>query len=453
MDEKLQKNTFVREKIKEKPINKKRAALRLLFSALCGFVFAAVVCIVLIFALPHILKPYIGAEVAIQDTEEADGTETLQNTQQNEPETETIVPPEPTTETEMVSTEAELPTTDTPDTQAPEDVIPILPEISLTIEDYQKLQDQLYEIGSRGNNSIVTITGLVSDTDIFNNPYESADLGCGLLVGENSEEYLILTERKLISDASTIRVTFADDESVEATLKKADGNTGLAIVAVPKRKMKEETIGRISIASFGNSKFVKNGAIVIALGSPLGTNYSILTGNVTSISNEITTEDHNYSVFTTDIIANSNGSGFLCNTEGEIIGIVMQGYGTASGNTITALAISDLLPIIEMLEEGKDIPYLGLHVSTVTKGISKTYDMPAGVYIRAVSMDSPAMKAGLQSGDVIVSIDGKKMNSVWAYSAEILGLSTEKSVPVVIKRKGANGYTEISFDVTAGVLP
>ena len=92
------------------------------------------------------------------------------------------------------------------------------------------------------------------------------------------------------------------------------------------------------------------GTIAIAIGSPLGTNYSILTGNITSTTNSISTIDHNYSVFTTDIVGSSNGSGALVNVDGEIIGIVMQGYSSAGDeNTLTAISISELKALIEML--------------------------------------------------------------------------------------------------------
>ena len=85
------------------------------------------------------------------------------------------------------------------------------------------------------------------------------------------------------------------------------------------------------------------------MGSPLGTNYSILTGNITSTGNEISTQDSNYSVYTTDIVANKNASGILINTDGEMIGVVMQNYSAASTGALTAVDVTELNRIMELL--------------------------------------------------------------------------------------------------------
>jgi serine protease Do len=193
--------------------------------------------------------------------------------------------------------------------------------------------------------------------------------------------------------------------------------------------------------------------IVIALGSPLGTNYSILTGNITSTNNEVSVEDHNYTVFTTDIVANQDGSGILIDVDGEIVGIVMQEYSTSRAeNTLTAISAGELVPVIEKLCAGEDVPYMGVKVSTVTSKIESDYGIPKGVYIREVTVDSPAMNAGLQSGDVITKLNGEEVRSDLAFSNALLALSAGDVVRIQVKRKGAEDYTTIKYDVTLGVL-
>lgn len=419
-DRGLQKKEFVREKIKDKPLNKKRIAVRLLSAAVCGLIFGAAACVAFALLLPRLSQDTAQPDTESQSTEEADTNiaEELE-TQTEEAEAQTVV---------------EVPA-------------------SLTIEDYQNLQNELYAIGTQANASIVTITSVGSDTDLFNNPYETEDWGAGVIISDTGSELLILTERKVIRDASEIRVTFIDDSVCVAALLKEDGNTGLAVISVSRAEVPQATLAAVHPAEFGRSGAVKNGTLVIALGSMLGTNYSILTGNITSTDNEITTEDRNYSVFTTDIVADKSGGGVLLDTNGQIIGIVMQDYSASgSENILTAVAVSDLEPVIEMLCEGKDIPYLGLHVSTVTDKIGEEYDIPKGVYIREVSMDSPAMNAGLQSGDVIVRINGEAVATESSLSAKILALTPGDTIPVVVKRKGANGYSEITCNVQVGIL-
>lgn len=418
-DKQLPKNEFVREKIKDKPKNYKRIWIRFLTAAGCGIVFALTAVLVMLLMLPSLREEL----------------------KENTPDTQMQNSQEPETEDTQEATQ-------TPDdTQEQKETIR-----EFTIDDYQKIQTQLYSIGNVANKSIVTITSVVSDTDWFNTSYEREGQGSGTIVGDTGSKLLILTERKVIKDASKINVTFIDDSVAPAELMKYDGNTGLAVLAVAKDKMEKSTLSLIKIMSMGNSSTVHKGSIVIALGSPLGTNYSILTGNITSTGNEISTQDSNYSVYTTDIVANKNASGILINTDGEMIGVVMQNYSAASTGALTAVDVTELNRIMELLYASKDVPYLGAHISTVTDKIANTYGIPKGVYIKEVEMDSPAMNAGLQSGDVIQKIDDKDITTDDSYTDAVLGLTPGETYSVVFMREGSNGYKELTCEIEAGIL-
>lgn len=418
-DKQLQKNEFVREKIKDKPKNYKRLWIKLLTAAGCGIVFALTAVLVMLFMLPTLRGKMQEnmPQTQLRDSQTDDTQDTPAETQSEE---------------------------DTQETQTKNK--------EFTIDDYQKIQTQLYAIGNLANKSIVTITSVVSDTDWFNNSYEREGQGSGTIIGDEDGKLLILTERRIIKDASKISVTFIDDTVAPAELIKYDGNTGLAVLEVEKTKMESSTLSVIGVMSMGNSNSVHKGSIVIALGSPLGTNYSILTGSITSTSNEISTEDCNYSVYTTDIVANKNGSGILINTDGEMIGVVMQNYSAASTGALTAVDANELKEIIALLSDSKDVPYLGVHISTVTEKIANTYGIPKGVYIKEVEMDSPAMNAGLQSGDVILKIDDQDITTADSYTEAVLGLTLKETYSVVFMREGSNGYKELTCDIEAGIL-
>lgn len=418
-DKQLQKNEFVREKIKDKPKNYKRLWIKLLTAAGCGIVFAQTAVLVMLFMLPTLRGKMQEnmPQTQLRDSQTDDTQDTPAETQSEE---------------------------DTQETQTQNK--------EFTIDDYQKIQTQLYAIGNLANKSIVTITSVVSDTDWFNNSYEREGQGSGTIIGDEDGKLLILTERRIIKDASKISVTFIDDTVAPAELIKYDGNTGLAVLEVEKTKMESSTLSVIGVMSMGNSNSVHKGSIVIALGSPLGTNYSILTGSITSTSNEISTEDCNYSVYTTDIVANKNGSGILINTDGEMIGVVMQNYSAASTGALTAVDANELKEIIALLSDSKDVPYLGVHISTVTEKIANTYGIPKGVYIKEVEMDSPAMNAGLQSGDVILKIDDQDITTADSYTEAVLGLTLKETYSVVFMREGSNGYKELTCDIEAGIL-
>ncbi len=421
---------FIREQIKEKPVNKKKLLNRLGTAALCGIVFALAVVIVILAFSSLIAKVY-GDKLASQN---------------NQPE---LFPNNITEDSSTEETSAESTVPSGPESNAEVTII----EKNWTLSDYQTLQNQLYTIGGQANKSIVTITGVVTDTDWFNNSYETEGTESGVIIAETNTQIQILTQRKGIADASKIYVTFIDDKIAEAQLLKYDGNTGIAILSVDKNQLEQSTMTCIGVAVLGTSSTVLRGTIAIALGSPLGTSYSILTGNITSTTNQITTTDGNYSVFTTDIVGSKKDSGILINTNGEVIGFIMQDYSSSQAeNTLTAIHISELKPVIEMLLAGKDIPYLGLQVSTVTKKIAQTNDLPKGVYVKSVIMDSPAMAGGIQSGDVIVKIAGEEVLTEDAYQRMILSLKPGETYKIELKRQGALGYTDVSCEVTGGIL-
>ena len=198
-DKQLPKNEFVREKIKDKPKNYKRIWIRFLTAAGCGIVFALTAVLVMLLMLPSLREEL----------------------KENTPDTQVQNSQEPETEDTQEATQ-------TPDdTQEQKETIR-----EFTIDDYQKIQTQLYAIGNVANKSIVTITSVVSDTNWFNTSYEREGQGSGTIVGDTGGKLLILTERKVIKDASKINVTFIDDSVAPAELMKYDGNTGLAVLAV-----------------------------------------------------------------------------------------------------------------------------------------------------------------------------------------------------------------------------
>lgn len=406
---------FIREKIKEKPISKRRIAMRVGVAALCGLAFALVACVVLIIAVPYIIPQ--------------ENTEDLGMSEQTQQE-------EVTQETEDQNVGLVLP-----------------PDFNLTISDYETLQNELYQIGNYTNKSVVAVVKMESEDDWTVNDYETEGKGSGVIVSEDSNYLYILTERKLIADAAHIRVTFVDGTGAEATLFKYDANTGISILTVEKRMLKLDTKRAIAVAQLGSIDEVKNGALVIALGSPLGTNYSILTGNITSVENEMVTKDKNYSVYTTDIVAGENGSGVLINTKGEVIGVVIQDFsGSQDVSTLTAVAVDEITGIVQSLRNGKDIPYVGVYLSTVTDDIAEDYDIPKGVYIKEVVADSPAMKAGLQNGDVITHINGDLIVTDEMFSEKIAQLIPGTTCEILVKRQNGNEYYEVKCTVTIGVL-
>lgn len=420
---------FVREKIKDKPLNKRRIFIKLGISALSGLIFGIVACIV--FAI-------YGIELGKNQQAELQQYNTVD-------------------EQEEIAINIDDLTETTEDTEVDSETEVVKPEVpvtmDITLEGYQKIQSQLYAIANTVNKSIVAITSVSSDTDWFDNSYETEYQGAGVIICDGREDLLILTEKKVIQDANMISVTFINDDVADATVRKVDSNIGIAVLTVKKSELEESTLESVKVANLGNSSTVTKGSITIALGSPLGTCYSILTGNITSNDNEVSTLDCNYPIFTTDIVASEAGSGILINVKGEVTGIIKQEYGaSSSGNTLTAIGISEVRPVIDLLLSSKDVPYLGVLGSSVTDKIARKYTLPRGVYVKEVKVDSPAMVAGILSGDVITEINGTKINSVSTYYTQLLSLNPGEEYSIKLQRKSNTGYKEIAIQVIPGVL-
>ena len=410
---------FIREKIKDKPLNKKRLAKKAGTAALCGVVFAVAASIVFAIFLPVINRQSKKAsdgknnndvqtatqQSGIDDSSDAyseNGTQSTESGTSSEPSSQTYQP---------------------------------------TLADYQAVQNQLYRVGTSATKFVVGVTGVTDATDIFNNSYETEGQGVGVILRDNGKQLIILTEKNVVDKADKLSVTFVNDMMADAALVKYDSNTGIAIISVDKSLLDDTTIRAIAVAELGAS--------VIALEA----NYAILTGLVTSTTNELSAQDNNYSVLTTDIASNKLQSGILINTDGQVIGLSLQDFNPAEeNNTLTAVSISDLSPVIEKLESGADVPYIGITCTTVTEKIANRYNIPKGVYIKQVTMDSPAFVSGLQSGDVIVAVNNTEVSNVSAYNTQLMKQKPEDTCNLKVKRKGSNGYTEITCQVKIGVM-
>ena len=421
---------FIKEKIKEKPKDNtkflKKGLGTIGYAALFGFV----ACLVFCGMRPHVEQWF-------------------------EPKPENINIPKDTAEDTHADFE-QISADDTSDGEAKskkeKKTIYITEKKSMTVEDYQVLQNQIYQVGRSMNPSLATVTGITDGTDIFDTEYESTGQSCGIIIGKNNAELLILTEYHVIKDFSELQVTFSNNEAVGAKIKAYDANTGIAVLKVKISKLSESTMKYVKVAELGNSLSCRQGEIVIAIGSPLGTNYSILTGNLTSVTNSIAMEDADYTIFTTDMVTNNKGIGALVNTDKEIIGVFLSGETLQKDNTLTAISISELKGLIENLSNGKATPYAGIRGSTVTDAISEEYGLPKGVYIKQVTLGSPAMDAGLQNGDVITEINSQEIASMDEFETELLKHRPEGKINITVKRQNGQSYKKNACTVLLGRL-
>ena len=419
MEEDKEKNSgfsFMQEKIKEKPVYANPLVKKALRCILGGALFGGTALLIWALALPRI------------------------NNRMEKNEIQEIQIPE-----EMVDSE-------TDDKDEDESPVYITETVSMELKDYEKMYQQLMQIGNQVSKSLVDISAVKTDTDWFDEALTSHKSVAGLIIGDNGMELLILTEHEKVKDGD-LKVRFYDHTEAAGTLKKYDSNTGLAVVSVNLSDVDSSTREVISYAELGSSKSLRSGQPVIAVGNPTGSNGSLLFGNLTSVTQTAELYDSSYNILTTDILKSSNGSGVVADWSGKIVGLLQEKTEVeGQDNTIQAYGISDVKDLIEHLSNNQDIVYMGIVGADVTTSISEQENIPIGVYVSEVSLDSPAITAGIQPGDIITEINGQAIVNLKDIVATLLKCSSGQTVDVRYKRADASGYQDLQASVTLKVL-
>ena len=168
------------------------------------------------------------------------------------------------------------------------------------------------------------------------------------------------------------------------------------------------------------------------------------------VKNELDADDGSYQLLCTDIGAAEDGTGVIVNLSGEVVGIIDQSISdNSSKRLVTGYGISGLKSEIELLSNGQAVPYVGIRGLDVTAEI-EAQGIPNGVYVQTVEPDSPAMAAGIQSGDIITEAAGKKISSLAVYQSVMRDQKSGSKIRLKGQRQGSGGYVDISFDVTVG---
>lgn len=428
---------FLRERIKQKPVNKKKLLRRTVITAAMAVLFGIVACVTFLLLEP-VINNWLYPEEEPQEVQFPE-----------ESPIEEMNPEDMLTE-EMVEEEAEAEATELEDKQIEE----LLSQVTFGVEEYQAVYDELSEMAKDINRSIVTVTGVTSDVDWFNNTYENEATASGIILANNGQEMLILVSMNNISGAERIVVTFCDQTQIESEIVQKDTATGLAILAVPLLDIKEETMDVINIASLGSSGASNlAGTPIIALGSPMGTSGSICYGFITSSTTIIDRVDSAYKLISTDIYAGKNATGVLVNLKGKIVGIIDNSYNNEDrGNLISAYGISELKRTITKMSNNQARAYLGIHGVDVPLEHRLESGIPAGAYIKEIEMDSPAMMAGIQSGDVITKVGNTEITSYSELLNLLYNANPSDVITVTIMRQGMDGFTDIIIAVTLGEM-
>lgn len=316
--------------------------------------------------------------------------------------------------------------------------------------------------------------------------YKSAASGSGIIVGDNDDELLIATNNHVVEGATTLSVCFIGDDvanaetetvnagdsgdlnledAVSAKIKGTDADNDLAVVAVRKSDIPEDTLNQIKIAQIGSSDDLVVGQQVVAIGNALGYGQSVTSGWVSALNRTISTEDGTNStgLIQTDAAINpGNSGGALLNMKGELIGINSAKYADSSVEGMGyAIPISKAKPILEDLMnretrekvDTSEKGYLGVVLSNLTTEAIQMYNIPSGAFVRGVDQDSPAENGGICKGDIIVKFDGQKVSDGDDLLDKLQYYKSGETIEAVVARADNGEYKESTVEVTLGTRP
>ena len=316
--------------------------------------------------------------------------------------------------------------------------------------------------------------------------YKSASTGSGIIVGDNDDELLSATNNHVVDGATTLSVCFIGDDvanaetetvnagdngdlnvedAVSAKIKGTDADNDLAVVAVKKSDIPEDTLNQIKIAQIGSSDDLAVGQQVVAIGNALGYGQSVTSGWISALNRTISTDDGTNStgLIQTDAAINpGNSGGALLNMKGELIGINSAKYADSAVEGMGyAIPISKAKPILEELMnretrekvDSSKKGYLGVSLANLTTEAIEMYNMPTGAFVRSVEDDSPAQEAGICKGDIIVKFDGQKVSDGDDLLDKLQYYKSGEKIEAVIARATNGEYEENTIELTLGTRP
>lgn len=298
-----------------------------------------------------------------------------------------------------------------------------------------------------------------TSTDVFGRTYEqdASGSGSGIIVAQDSKNIYIATNNHVVADASSVSVTFNDKSVYSATVKGTDSASDLAVVEVPLSKLSADTLSNIKVATLGDSDKVKVGAQAIAIGNALGYGTSVTVGYISAKDREVSGEDNTMKLLQTDAAINpGNSGGALVDSSGAVIGINSSKYADTSVEGMGfAIPINTAIPIINDIVKAQTVSedeqaYLGIKGTNVTSEYAQYYNLPEGIYVSSVTSGSPADKAGIKKGDVIVKYKGKDVTTMDGLQEKMALCKAGDKVEITVKRADNGEYKSVTCNVTLG---
>ncbi len=272
-----------------------------------------------------------------------------------------------------------------------------------------------------------------------NVPVES--LGSGFIIQSDG---VILTNAHVVRNAKQVTVKLVDNREYRAKVVGLDQSTDVAVLKIDAKNLPTVTIGK--------SDSLQVGDYVLALGAPYGLTESATAGIVSAIGRELPDSDNPVPFIQTDVAVNpGNSGGPLFNEHGAVVGINSQIYSNTGGFEGVSFAIPIDVAVHDehqILQYGKvEHARLGVIVQPVTQALARSFDLnaPEGALVSQVEPNSPAQRAGIESGDVILKLDGKTVSDSGSLAAQIGMMQPGSPATLTVWRHGKTFTMKVSL--------
>lgn len=321
----------------------------------------------------------------------------------------------------------------------------------IDIDSYRQSYQLMCDLAKEFDYSVVTVSGVQSGVDWFDNPAQLSDATSGIVIADSNRKYYILTSYDKISEVSQIQVTFSNDETVEAVLEGKDKDTNIAVISIETDNITKDTKKKITVATLGDSYYAQKGVPVLALGNPNGYVYSMGIGMITGDTMEQYVTDAMVDLYSTDMESCEEGEGVIVDLDGKILGIITHKFDDSLKNSMcTMIGINRVKTMIEKMINGTSRSYIGVVARNIPEEYMDGLGAKHGIYVTEVLNNSPALEAGLQTGDIITDIGDTEISSISNFMGTLSTLTPKQEINIKVIRTTQSENKEKTLSITVG---
>ena len=312
---------------------------------------------------------------------------------------------------------------------------------------YAMFYEEVIKLAEQAGKSLVTIEAVEIGVDWFQETYEIRTSMTGLVLANDGVDLLLLTGNEKLASADLIEVHLGG-ELVEGRIFSADADYGLAVIAVALASIPEEVLTEVQIGKIATESQIQVGTPVIALGAPNSYDGSMEFGMITSLGSSVPVTDGQVSYFTTNLTDYAQGYGFILNLNGEVLGMITHTHKVNVDDGVSsAISLDAVRGIIVKLLNASNMAYFGIHGENLPAAVQQASGIAQGVYVREVENASPALAAGIKTGDVLITAGGNELGGIRDFTKVLLAAKERETLTVKLLRTTGEGIREITVDV------